>query len=116
MAISEADLAMAATTNETALVAVDPVSDDALTYQTITETANDLISSFIERIPYFVAAVIVIIIFWLLSIVFKKALDTAGIDMPFPVRTLDLSDPSVKAIAKQIHEQQAAHVDSLGVD
>ncbi|WP_201554669.1 hypothetical protein [Psychrobacter sp. 72-O-c] len=114
MPISEADLAMAATTNET--VAVNPVSDGALTYQTITETANDLIRSFIERTPYFVAALIVIIIFWLLSIVFKKALNTAGIDMPFPVRTLDLSHPSVKAIAKQIHEQQAAHVDSLGVD
>jgi small conductance mechanosensitive channel len=46
----------------------------------------------------------------------KTALDAAGIDMPFPVRTLDLSDPSVKAIAKQIHEQKAAHVDSLEVD
>ena len=37
----------------------------------------------------------------------KTALDSAGIDMPFPVRTLDLSDPSVKAIAKQLHEQQS---------
>lgn len=36
----------------------------------------------------------------------KKALDSAGIDMPFPVRTLDLSDPSVSAIAKQIKQQQ----------
>lgn len=36
----------------------------------------------------------------------KKALDSAGIDMPFPVRTLDLSDPSVSAIAKQIKKQQ----------
>ena len=36
----------------------------------------------------------------------KTALDSAGIDMPFPVRTLDLSDPSVKAIAKQLHNQQ----------
>ena len=37
----------------------------------------------------------------------KTALDSAGIDMPFPVRTLDLSDPSVKAIAKQLHNQQS---------
>ena len=36
----------------------------------------------------------------------KKALDNAGIDMPFPVRTIDLSDPSVKAIAKQLQDQQ----------
>lgn len=37
----------------------------------------------------------------------KTALDSAGIDMPFPVRTLDLSDPSVKAIAKQLHNKQS---------
>lgn len=36
----------------------------------------------------------------------KKALDKAGIDMPFPVRTIDLSDPSVKTIAKQLHNQR----------
>lgn len=47
-------------------------TDDILTYQSITATANDLIAGFVERIPYFVAAIIVLIIFWLLSIVFKK--------------------------------------------
>ena len=46
----------------------------------------------------------------------KKALDKAGIDMPFPVRTLDLSDPSVKAIAKQIHEQQAVQNSKTAVE
>lgn len=48
------------------------VHDDVLTYQSITASANDLVVSFIERIPYFVAAIVVLIIFWLLSIVFKK--------------------------------------------
>lgn len=47
-------------------------NDDILTYQSIANTANDLLSGFVERIPYFVAALIVLMIFWLLSIVFKK--------------------------------------------
>ncbi|WP_350561216.1 mechanosensitive ion channel domain-containing protein [Psychrobacter sp. CAL346-MNA-CIBAN-0220] len=47
-------------------------SGDVLTYQSIANTANDLLSSFVERIPYFVAALIVIIVFWLLSMIFKK--------------------------------------------
>lgn len=72
MPISEAELAMVATTNETATVTTHPLSSGALTYQTITETANDLISSFVERIPYFVAALVVMVIFWLLSAFFKK--------------------------------------------
>lgn len=45
---------------------------EALTYQTITGTANELLISFIERVPYLVAAIIVMLIFWLLSKVFKK--------------------------------------------
>ena len=45
---------------------------EALTYQTITDTANELLISFIERVPYLVAAIIVMLIFWLLSKVFKK--------------------------------------------
>lgn len=40
----------------------------------------------------------------------KTALDKAGIDMPFPVRTIDLSDPSVKAIVSKINEHQAVDV------
>lgn len=51
---------------------VDPVASDAMTYQSIAHTANDLFNSFIERIPYFVAALVVMIIFWLLSLFFKK--------------------------------------------
>lgn len=54
----------------------DPVTstatNDVLTYQSIADTANDLLSSFVERIPYFVAALIVMVVFWLLSMVFKK--------------------------------------------
>lgn len=38
----------------------------------ITDTANDLVMGFVERIPYFVAAIVVMIIFWLLSLLFKK--------------------------------------------
>ena len=34
----------------------------------------------------------------------KKALDAAGMNIPFPIRTLDLSDSSVKAVAKQLSE------------
>lgn len=52
--------------------ATDTVTTDVLTYQGITDTANELLSSFIDRIPYFVAAIVVMVIFWLLSIVFKK--------------------------------------------
>lgn len=51
---------------------VDPATTDVLTYQSIAHTANDLLSSFIERVPYFVAAIIVMVIFWLLSLFFKK--------------------------------------------
>ncbi|WP_352310564.1 mechanosensitive ion channel domain-containing protein [Psychrobacter sp. W2-37-MNA-CIBAN-0211] len=36
----------------------------------------------------------------------KKALDAAGVNIPFPIRTIDLSDPSVKAIVNKINEQQ----------
>ena len=43
-----------------------------MTYQTIADTANELLMSFVERIPYFVAAIVVMIVFWLLSILFKK--------------------------------------------
>ena len=40
----------------------------------------------------------------------KKALDAAGINIPFPIRTIDLSDPSVKSIVKQINKQQDDNV------
>lgn len=40
----------------------------------------------------------------------KKALDAAGINIPFPIRTIDLSDPSVKSIVQQINKQQDDNV------
>ncbi len=45
---------------------------NVVTYRTIADTANDLLMSFVERIPYFIAAIVVMLIFWLLSIAFKK--------------------------------------------
>ncbi|GAA0308261.1 mechanosensitive ion channel family protein [Psychrobacter aestuarii] len=58
-----------------------PTSDGSLTldngltiYQQIVQTTNELGTDFIERTPYFVAALIVFAIFWLLSIVFKKVI------------------------------------------
>ena len=45
---------------------------DALSYQSIIDSANEIVVSFVERIPYFVAAIVVILLFWFLSIVFKK--------------------------------------------
>lgn len=72
MPTTEADLAMVAATTTNETVAVNSASDSTLTYHSIAGTANDLISSFVERIPYFVAAIIVMLIFWLLSRVFKK--------------------------------------------
>nr|WP_317199516.1 mechanosensitive ion channel family protein [uncultured Psychrobacter sp.] len=67
METTEGDPTATETAANTAIQSADPV-----TYHTITDTANDLLSSFVERIPYLVAAIIVIVIFWLLSIVFKK--------------------------------------------
>ena len=40
----------------------------------------------------------------------KNALDAADINIPFPIRTIDLSDPSVKSIVKQINKQQVDDV------
>jgi len=61
-----------ATAEPNADTATDVVPTDAMTYHTIVDTANELVMSFVERIPYFVAAIIVIVIFWLLSLLFKK--------------------------------------------
>ena len=36
----------------------------------------------------------------------KNAFDAADINIPFPIRTIDLSDPSVKSIVKQINQSQ----------
>ncbi|MEN2752005.1 mechanosensitive ion channel domain-containing protein [Psychrobacter sp. FBL11] len=54
-------------------IAVDPATTpDELTYHSIIDSANEILVGFVERIPYFVASIIVILIFWFLSIVFKK--------------------------------------------
>lgn len=45
---------------------------DMLTYQSMFDSANEIMVGFLERMPYFLAALIVILIFWLLSLVFKK--------------------------------------------
>ncbi|WP_010195874.1 mechanosensitive ion channel family protein [Psychrobacter sp. PAMC 21119] len=45
---------------------------DVFTYQSIIDSANGIFIGFVERIPYFVASIIVVLIFWFLSIVFKK--------------------------------------------
>ena len=52
--------------------AIDAATTDVLTYQSIIDSANEIIVGFVERIPYFVASIVVILIFWFLSIVFKK--------------------------------------------
>ena len=58
-----------------------PTSDSGVTldnglsiYQQVVQTTNDLGTDLVQRTPYFVAALIVFAIFWLLSIVFKKAI------------------------------------------
>lgn len=45
---------------------------DVFTYQSIIDSANGIFIGFVERIPYFIASIIVVLIFWFLSIVFKK--------------------------------------------
>ncbi|WP_299189595.1 mechanosensitive ion channel domain-containing protein [uncultured Psychrobacter sp.] len=54
-------------------IAVDPsTTPDELTYHSIINSANEILVGFFERIPHFVASVIVVLIFWFLSIIFKK--------------------------------------------
>ncbi|MGP9515271.1 mechanosensitive ion channel family protein [Psychrobacter sp. AOP5-CZ1-12] len=50
----------------------ETVTPDVLTYQSIVDSANEIFVSFLERIPYFVASIIVVLVFWFLSIAFKK--------------------------------------------
>jgi small-conductance mechanosensitive channel len=66
MPTSEADTTLSAET------AAQSTTTDGLTYQSILGSANEIWIGFVERIPYFVASIIVILIFWFLSIVFKK--------------------------------------------
>ncbi|MGE6244685.1 mechanosensitive ion channel family protein [Psychrobacter proteolyticus] len=66
MPTSEADTTLSAET------AAQATTTDGLTYQSILGSANEIWIGFVERIPYFVASIIVILIFWFLSTVFKK--------------------------------------------
>lgn len=66
MPTSEEDTTLSAET------AAQSTTTDGLTYQSILGSANEIWVGFVERIPYFVASIIVILIFWFLSIVFKK--------------------------------------------
>ncbi|MGP9545285.1 mechanosensitive ion channel family protein [Psychrobacter sp. AOP7-B1-25] len=66
MPTSEAETTLSAET------ATQSTTTDGITYQSILGSANDIWVSFVERIPYFVASIIVVLVFWFLSIVFKK--------------------------------------------
>lgn len=59
-------------TTVSAETAAGSTTTDAFTYQSIIDSANGILIGFVERIPYFVASIIVILIFWFLSTVFKK--------------------------------------------
>ena len=48
------------------------VADGMTIYQQVIYTTKDLSSGFIERFPYFIAALIVFGIFWMLSVLFKR--------------------------------------------
>ena len=66
MPTSQAETVVSANPN------AETIPVEVLTYQSIIDSANEIVVGFLERIPYFVASLIVIVIFWLLSIVFKK--------------------------------------------
>ena len=66
MPTSEAETTVSAET------AAGSTTTDAFTYQSIIDSANGILIGFVERIPYFVASIVVILIFWFLSTIFKK--------------------------------------------
>lgn len=49
----------------------DKVSDKISEYQTIASSANGMFDDFMARVPYFIVALIVLLVFWLLSSIFK---------------------------------------------
>lgn len=65
MPTTEADITVSAE-------AAQSIPMDVLTYHSIIDSANEIMVGFMQRIPYFVAALIVVLIFWFLSIFFKK--------------------------------------------
>ena len=50
----------------------DKVGDKINEYQVIASAANDMVNDFIVRLPYFMVAVVVLLVFWLLSLIFKS--------------------------------------------
>lgn len=60
-------------TNKVNQAVTEKVSEKVTEYQMITAAAQDMMSSFLARIPYLVVAFVVFLIFWVISIVFKKA-------------------------------------------
>lgn len=50
----------------------DKVSDKIDEYQTIASAANGMFDDFMARVPYFIVAIIVLLLFWLLSSIFKS--------------------------------------------
>ena len=50
----------------------DMLGDKVNEYQTIMTSANHLLQQMISRIPYLIVASLVFVIFWVLSIFFKK--------------------------------------------
>lgn len=56
----------------TTIASTVSTTTDILTYQGIVDSANDLLRGFVERVPYLVSAIVVVVAFWLLSALFKK--------------------------------------------
>jgi len=50
----------------------DKVGDKINEYQVIASAANDMVNDFIVRLPHFMVAVVVLLVFWLLSLIFKS--------------------------------------------
>ncbi len=50
----------------------DKVGDKINEYQIIASAANDMVNDFIVRLPYFMVAIVVLLVFWLLSLIFKS--------------------------------------------
>lgn len=50
----------------------DKVGDKINEYQVIASAANDMVNDFIVRLPYFMVAIVVLLVFWLLSLIFKS--------------------------------------------
>lgn len=50
----------------------DKAGDKINEYQVIASAANDMVNDFIVRLPYFMVAVVVLLVFWLLSLIFKS--------------------------------------------